>query len=120
MSETQAPTNIRAHQSEQMLELTWDDGKTYRLPYHYLRGECPCASCRDEWTGARILQPESIRTDIKLEGMEAIGNYAVRLGWTDGHSSGLYTWETLQRLCQTCPFSGLPAGPAQAEGSDAG
>jgi DUF971 family protein len=97
------PTNIRALQSEQVLELTWDSGKVSRLPYHYLRGECPCASCRNEWTGERVLDPATIRADLKLEGMEPIGNYAIRLGWNDGHSSGLYTWETLQRLVSECP-----------------
>ena len=95
-----APSNIRAHQAEQVLELTWEDGNVARLPYRYLRGECPCASCRNEWTGERILDPQSIRPDLKLEGMETIGNYAVRLGWNDGHSSGLYTWETLDRLAR--------------------
>jgi DUF971 family protein len=100
---SEAPTNIRALQSDQVLELTWEDGRVVRLPYRYLRGECPCASCRDEWTGKRILDPSSIRDDIKIEGMEPIGNYAVRLGWSDGHSSGLYTWETLYRLAAECP-----------------
>jgi DUF971 family protein len=103
MSEAVAPTNIRAHQSEQVLELTWPDGRVDRLPYRYLRGECPCASCRDEWTGERILQADAIRPDLRLEGMEGVGNYAVRLAWNDGHSSGLYTWEALQRLCQDRP-----------------
>jgi DUF971 family protein len=100
---TDAPTNIRAHQAEQSLELTWDDGTVDRLPYHYLRTECPCASCRDEWTGERTIDPNAIRPDLKLEGMETIGSYAVRLGWNDGHSSGLYTWETLKRLSGECP-----------------
>ena len=98
------PTNIRALQGEQVLELTWDDGTVARLPYRELRGECPCASCRNEWTGERILDPSTIRADLKLEGMEPIGNYALRLGWNDGHSSGLYTWETFRRL------SGRPPG----------
>lgn len=102
----EAPTNIRAHQGEQILELSWGDGSVARLPYHYLRGECPCASCRNEWTGERILDPATLRPDLRLEGMEGIGNYAVRLGWNDGHSSGLYTWETLQRLTRECPSSG--------------
>jgi DUF971 family protein len=97
------PTNIRAHQGEQVLELSWEDGPTDRLPYTYLRGECPCASCRNEWTGQRMFDPASIRDDLKIEGMETIGNYAVRLGWNDGHSSGLYTWETLRRLARECP-----------------
>ncbi|MBV8317838.1 MAG: DUF971 domain-containing protein [Planctomycetaceae bacterium] len=101
MSDT--PTNIRAHQGEQTLELIWDSGVVSRLPYRYLRAECPCASCRNEWTGERILDPETVRADLMIEGMEPIGNYAVRIGWNDGHSSGLYTWETLQRLAQDRP-----------------
>jgi DUF971 family protein len=98
-----APTNIRALQAEQVLEVTWESGQVARLPYRYLRGECPCASCRNEWTGERMLDPGTIRADLKLDGMEMIGNYAVRLGWNDGHSSGLYTWETLQRLTRERP-----------------
>src|SRR3954447_12713078 len=93
-----APTNIRAHQAEQVLELVWNESRTDRLPYRGLRANCPCASCRDEWTGERILDPATIRPDLKLEGMEAVGNYAVRPVWNDGHGSGLYTWETLGRL----------------------
>lgn len=92
------PSNIRAHQADQILELTWDEGRTARLRYHDLRAECPCASCHDEWTGARILDPATIRPDLKLEGMEPVGNYAVRLAWNDGHGSGLYTWDLLLRL----------------------
>src|SRR5262249_31490789 len=97
------PTNIRAHQADQVLELAWQDGRTDRLPYRDLRAQCPCASCRDEWTGERILDPATIRADLKIEGMEAVGNYAVRLAWNDGHGSGLYTWETLRRLADEGP-----------------
>jgi DUF971 family protein len=99
----EAPTNIRAHQADQALELSWEDGTAARLPYRYLRGQCPCASCRDEWTGERIIDEASIRPDLIIEGMEPIGNYAVRFAWNDGHSSGLYTWDTLRKLADECP-----------------
>jgi DUF971 family protein len=102
----EAPTNIRAQQADQRLQLAWEDGFDMLVPYHSLRGECPCASCQDEWTGERILDPSTIRADLKLEGMEPVGNYAVRLVWNDGHSSGLYTWETLRRIAEA---SGTPA-----------
>jgi DUF971 family protein len=95
---TDPPSNIRALQSEQVLEVTWPDGRVDSFAYRTLRGQCPCASCRDEWTGARILKEESIRSDIKLEAMQPVGNYAVQLGWNDGHSSGLYTWELLRQI----------------------
>jgi DUF971 family protein len=92
---TDPPSNIRALQAEQILEVTWADDRVDRLSYHTLRSQCPCAGCRDEWTGQRILDPGSIRPDLKLAGMENIGTYAVQIAWNDGHSSGLYTWELL-------------------------
>ncbi len=95
---TDPPTSIRAHQAEQVLEITWPDHRVDRFPYHTLRSECPCAGCRNEWTGERILDPTSIRPDLKLEGMENIGTYAVQFAWNDGHSSGLFTWESLRNL----------------------
>lgn len=100
---TDAPTSIRAHQAEQVLELTWGPGDEARLPYLHLRAECPCAVCRDEWTGRRVLDPTTIRPDLKVEGMERIGNYAVRLSWNDGHGSGLYTWDALRALAVEPP-----------------
>ena len=92
------PTNIRAHQSEQILELTWPEGKTDRLPYRTIRTECPCAACKNEWTGERMLDSTTIRSDLQLEEMEPVGSYAVRFAWNDGHSSGLFTWENLSNL----------------------
>ena len=94
---TEPPGNIRAHQSDQVLELSWEGVEAAKLPYREIRGQCPCASCRDEWTGERILDPASIRADLKLESMDPVGNYAVRLSWNDGHSSGLYTWDLLKQ-----------------------
>jgi DUF971 family protein len=85
---TDPPSNIRAIQSEQVLEVTWPDAQV---------------DCRDEWTGERILRAGSIRADLKLEGMEPIGTYAVQLAWSDGHSSGLFTWETLRQLAGQIP-----------------
>ena len=102
---TEPPTNIRALQAERVLELTWPDSRVDRLDYVTLRGECPCAACRNEWTGERMLDPKSIRPDLKLEGMENIGTYAIQLAWNDGHSSGLFTWETLRAIGQPGPAS---------------
>jgi DUF971 family protein len=92
------PTNIRALQAEQILELTWPDNRVDRLLYRFLRSECPCAACRNEWTGERMLDPASIRADLKVESMQPVGTYAIQLGWNDGHSSGLFSWETLREL----------------------
>jgi DUF971 family protein len=99
------PTNIRAFQSEQVLEVTWPEGRVDRFPYRVLRSECPCAACRNEWTGERMLDPKSIRPDLKLESMENVGTYAIQLAWNDGHSSGLFTWEGLRAIGQPGPES---------------
>jgi DUF971 family protein len=92
------PSNIRALQADQVLEVTWPDQRIDRLRYHTIRSQCPCASCRDEWTGQRVLDPSSIRPDLKLVQMENIGTYAVQFAWNDGHSSGIFTWETLRSI----------------------
>ena len=102
---TDPPSNIRALQADQTLEVSWPDGRADRLPYHTIRSQCPCAGCRDEWTGERILDPKSIRPDLKLVGMENIGTYAVQFAWNDGHSSGLYTWETLRSIGDGVPVA---------------
>ncbi|GIW88465.1 MAG: hypothetical protein KatS3mg108_2789 [Isosphaeraceae bacterium] len=108
MSMTEPPVHVRAIQAEQVLELGWEGGPVERVPYRHLRANCPCASCKDEWTGERILDPATIRADLKLEGMEAVGNYAVRLVWNDGHGSGLFTWETLRELASSGAGEGRP------------
>jgi DUF971 family protein len=97
------PTNIRALQPDQILEVTWSGERIDRIPYSLLRAECPCASCRDEWTGQRTFDPALIRSDLKVVGMDNIGTYAVQLAWNDGHSSGLFSWETLRDLGQRAP-----------------
>jgi DUF971 family protein len=94
------PTSIRALQADQVLEVTWPDERVDRLSYRLLRSECPCASCRNEWTGERMLDPGSIRPDLKLTGMENVGTYAIQLAWNDGHSSGLFAWDVLRGLAE--------------------
>lgn len=92
------PSAIRAHQTEQMLELAWENEPPILVPYKHLRANCPCATCRDEWTGERLLDPATIAPDLKLAGMERVGNYAIRLSWSDGHNLGLFTWDLLHTL----------------------
>lgn len=97
------PSNVRALQGEQILEITWPDGRVDRFPYRFLRSQCPCATCRDEWSGERIIQIEDVRENLKLEGMEMVGAYALKPSWSDGHSSGLFSWEILHDLASQIP-----------------
>ena len=94
---TQVPTDIRAESDRQLLAIDWGD-KQVEYPFAWLRGQCDCARCVNEWTGEAILNPNTIPADICVEKMELVGGYAVRIYWSDGHNSGLYTWEKLVSL----------------------
>ncbi|MCC6491494.1 MAG: DUF971 domain-containing protein [Pirellulales bacterium] len=96
-SSSPPPRDLQALRSESALLVSWPDRQD-RLPFHYLRTECGCAQCVNEWTGQRMLDPASIAADVAIVRMELVGNYAVRIQWSDGHSSGLYTWQRLRRL----------------------
>ena len=96
---TDTPTNLQALRKEHLLRISWGDTQ-YDLPFAYLRRSCGCASCINEWTGEAILDPETVPDDISIEKMDLVGNYAVRVAWSDGHSSGLYTWQRLRELAQ--------------------
>ncbi|MHC5007419.1 MAG: DUF971 domain-containing protein [Planctomycetota bacterium] len=96
------PTDVRAVTQRRCLEITWEEGHIGRYPYRSLRGECRCAECVDEFTGEQTLDVASIADDIRIVDMQLVGNYALRIGWSDGHSTGLYTWTRLRALCP-CP-----------------
>ena len=91
------PTDIRALGEEGVLAVQWSDGRA-DFPFHFLRSQCECAHCVNEWTGQRMLDPASISSDITVEKMDLVGGYAVRIHWSDGHNSGLYTWDHLWKL----------------------
>jgi len=94
------PRSIERLPEERDLLLAWQDGLQRRLRYLSLRAECMCARCVDEITGERILDVEGLDPEIMIEGMELVGNYALKIRWSDGHDTGLYTWEHLRRLCE--------------------
>jgi DUF971 family protein len=96
---TGVPTDIRALRDERVLAVTWGD-RTVDFPFVFLRGQCSCAQCVHEWTGEQLLDLSTIPEDIAIEKMDLVGSYAVRLNWSDGHNSGLFTWERLQELSQ--------------------
>lgn len=92
------PTNIRALKDQRILEVTWPDKTVDRFPFKFLRCECPCAGCVDEITGERFLDPETIPNGIVPDEIGFIGNYALKIKWSDGHSTGLYSWAMLGKL----------------------
>jgi len=85
------------------LTIVWRDGLSSRYPFFVLRDACPCAGCVDELTGKKVLDPASIPQNIHLQGAEYVGNYALRLRWSDGHSSGIYTFKMLRDMAEAHP-----------------
>ncbi len=90
------PRDIKPGSSE--LIITWADGHVSTYPNRYLRGECPCAMCVDEWTHERRLDAAAIPADIQILNIRPVGNYALRFDWSDGHNTGLYPFERLRSL----------------------
>ena len=96
------PVEIRKRSGGGRLAITWADGHAGEYAAIYLRGRCPCAQCVDEITGHRKVGPLQIVPDVTLLKIVPVGNYAVQLEWSDGHSTGLYSFESLRSLCP-CP-----------------
>ena len=94
---TPVPVDLQALRDRQILRVAWAD-RTHEFPFRQLRASCECAQCVNEWTGERILEPATIPADIAIESMELVGAYAIRVRWSDGHDSGLFTWERLREL----------------------
>ena len=89
-------------------DITWNDGHLSSYPSWYLRENCPCAGCVDEFTGRRRLHAGSIPSTLERVSIEVVGNYALQFSWSDGHSTGIYTFDHLRRICP-CPQC-LPEG----------
>ncbi len=90
------PTNIVLHQKSKTLELSFDDGAHFQLPFEFLRVMSPSAEVKGHGPGQEVLQVG--KRDVLLTGIEPVGSYAVQLTFDDGHDSGLYSWEYLHRL----------------------
>jgi DUF971 family protein len=91
-----APTNITLHQKSRVLEIAFDDGRTFRLPYEYLRVYSPSAEVRGHGPGQEVLQTG--KQSVEIRSVEAVGSYAVQPLFSDGHGTGIYSWEYLYEL----------------------
>ena len=91
-----APTGLTLHQKSRVLEVAFSDGRTFRLPYEFLRVYSPSAEVRGHGPGQEVLQVGKRQVDIRT--LEAVGSYAVQPTFTDGHATGIYSWEYLYYL----------------------
>lgn len=94
--DTPIPTEIKLHQKSRLLEIAFDDGSRFSLPCEYLRVFSPSAEVRGHGPGQEVLQVGKRLVEIKE--IEPVGNYAVKLVFSDGHDTGLYSWDYLHEL----------------------
>ncbi len=78
------------------VRIIWPGGPEVTIPPARLRDSCPCADCVEEGSGRKLLDPATIPADIRPLQILAVGNYAVQVHWSDGHSTGIYTWQALR------------------------
>ncbi len=90
------PTEIKLHQVSRLLEISFDDGSVFKLPYEYLRVYTPSAEAVGHGPGQEVLQLG--KEDITIEELKPMGRYGVAPVFSDGHSSGIYTWDLLYNL----------------------
>jgi DUF971 family protein len=96
MSNTRIPTAITLHKTSRTLELAYGD-ESYELPFEFLRVLSPSAEVRGHGPGQETLQTGKRLVDIK--GVEPVGHYAIRPVFSDGHDSGIYSWDLLFDFC---------------------
>ncbi|PKM13430.1 MAG: 1-(5-phosphoribosyl)-5-((5-phosphoribosylamino)methylideneamino)imidazole-4-carboxamide isomerase [Gammaproteobacteria bacterium HGW-Gammaproteobacteria-3] len=90
------PTEIKLHQVSKLLEISFDDGNTFKLPYEYLRVYTPSAEAVGHGPGQEVLQAG--KAYVSITELKPVGNYAVAPVFSDGHNSGIYTWALLYKL----------------------
>ena len=82
------------------LSITWGDNHVCHYQAAALRRACPCAQCVNEWTGQRVLKPESVPHELTFIDISVVGRYALNFRWSDGHETGIYSFRYLREFCE--------------------
>jgi DUF971 family protein len=90
------PTEIKLHQKSRVMEIAFSDGRVFKLPYEYLRVYSPSAEVRGHGPGQEVLQVG--KREVGIRTLEPVGSYAVQPQFSDGHNTGIYSWEYLYEL----------------------
>lgn len=90
------PVSLTVHKQSRVLEIAFDSGESFSLPFEYLRVYSPSAEVQGHGPGQEVLQTG--KRDVLLTALEPVGNYAVQPHFSDGHNTGIYTWAYLYRL----------------------
>ena len=95
-AETPTPQALTVHGASRVLEVAYSDGKTFRIPFELLRVYSPSAEVQGHGPGQEVLQTG--KRHVGIDNIEQVGNYAIKPFFSDGHESGLFTWEYLYQL----------------------
>jgi DUF971 family protein len=90
------PVEIRVKSAEKRLEIDFDDGKNFALPAELLRVESPSAEVQGHGPGGKTLVPG--KRNVGIAGVDAVGNYAIRIRFDDGHDTGIFSWTYLREM----------------------
>lgn len=93
---TSTPTEIKLHQGSRLLEVAYDDGRTFKMRCELLRVYSPSAEVQGHSPDQRVLMTG--KENVNIKEIQPVGNYAVKLVFDDGHDTGLYTWTYLREL----------------------
>ena len=98
------PINVTADREKHILTINWNDGRECTYSFAGLRAVCPCVQCQGghDLMGRpadKLLLQKSVNEELSLTAVNAVGSYAIQFAWTDGHDSGIYTWQYLYEAC---------------------
>jgi DUF971 family protein len=101
------PVGVKVHVTTgEGVEITWSDGHTSRYDFVYLRDQCPCAVCNDERAKKEKVSPNASASVLPMfkprataKAAKAVGNYAIQIDFSDGHSTGIYSFSHLREIC---------------------
>jgi DUF971 family protein len=90
------PIEIKLHQKSRLMEISFSDGRSFRLPYEFLRVQSPSAEVRGHGPGQEVLQVG--KSKVEIQALDPVGSYAVQPVFSDGHATGIYSWDYLYHL----------------------
>ena len=90
------PVEIKVHQVSRLVEIAFDNGASFKLPFEFLRVYSPSAEVRGHGPGQEVLQAG--KKDVGVAKLEPVGNYAIQIYFSDGHNTGIYSWDYLHEL----------------------
>ncbi len=98
------PVNVTADREQRVLTINWNDGRECRYSFAGLRAVCPCVQCRGGHDNMgrpadKLLLEKTVDPTLNLDAATPVGSYAVQFVWSDGHDSGIYTWDYLYAAC---------------------